>query len=174
MALVVEDGTGKTTAESYIAVADANTYHTARGNSTWTGEDGVKEAALRKATAYLDGRYRDRWRGKRSTKDQALAWPRLGGVDSDGYGIDPDSVPAAVAYACAELARLVIEGVDLTPTLERGGRTTSESVKVGPIEESKTYASSAPVRSTLTIVDDLLGAVLSRKAASGSAFLDRA
>ena len=35
MALEVEDGTGKSTAESYISVADATTYHTARGNSTW-------------------------------------------------------------------------------------------------------------------------------------------
>jgi len=35
MALVTEDGTGLSTAESYISVADATTYHTARGNSTW-------------------------------------------------------------------------------------------------------------------------------------------
>jgi len=35
MALVTEDGTGLSTAESYISVADATTYHTARGNSSW-------------------------------------------------------------------------------------------------------------------------------------------
>jgi len=35
MSIVVEDGTGLATAESYISVADAVTYHTARGNSTW-------------------------------------------------------------------------------------------------------------------------------------------
>ncbi len=35
MALIVEDGTGLSTAESYISVADATTYHTARGNSSW-------------------------------------------------------------------------------------------------------------------------------------------
>ncbi|MFZ2407009.1 MAG: DnaT-like ssDNA-binding protein [Methylobacter sp.] len=35
MSLIVEDGTVVTNAESYISVADATTYHTARGNSTW-------------------------------------------------------------------------------------------------------------------------------------------
>ncbi len=35
MSLIVEDGTGLSTAESYISVADATTYHTDRGNATW-------------------------------------------------------------------------------------------------------------------------------------------
>ena len=35
MSLIVEDGTGLATAEAYISVADATTYHAARGNSTW-------------------------------------------------------------------------------------------------------------------------------------------
>jgi len=35
MSIVVEDGTGLATAETYISVADATTYHTARGNSAW-------------------------------------------------------------------------------------------------------------------------------------------
>jgi hypothetical protein len=35
MALIVEDGTGKATAESYCTVAEATTYHTNRGNSSW-------------------------------------------------------------------------------------------------------------------------------------------
>lgn len=35
MALIVEDGTGLSTAESFISVADAVTYHTNRGNTSW-------------------------------------------------------------------------------------------------------------------------------------------
>ncbi len=35
MSLITEDGTGLSTAESFISVADAVTYHTARGNSSW-------------------------------------------------------------------------------------------------------------------------------------------
>jgi len=35
MSIVIEDGTGLSTAEAYISVADAVIYHTARGNSSW-------------------------------------------------------------------------------------------------------------------------------------------
>ena len=35
MSLIVEDGTGLSTAESFISVADATTFHTDRGNSAW-------------------------------------------------------------------------------------------------------------------------------------------
>ena len=55
MALVHEDGTGKTDAESYCSVTFADARHTAFGNSTWTGADAVKEAALRKAIQLKPG-----------------------------------------------------------------------------------------------------------------------
>ena len=74
MALVVEDGTGLSTAESYISVADADTYHSDRGNALWTGTDAVKEEALRQATEYLDATYD--WKGSISLTTQALNWPR--------------------------------------------------------------------------------------------------
>ena len=35
MSIVVEDGTGKANAESFISVTDASTYHSARGNMAW-------------------------------------------------------------------------------------------------------------------------------------------
>lgn len=35
MSLIEEDGSGKSTAESYCTVAFASTYHTARGNAAW-------------------------------------------------------------------------------------------------------------------------------------------
>ena len=65
MAIVVEDGTGKSTAESYISVADASTYHTARGNTAWAAltTDALREAALRKATDFMRQVYRSRWQG---------------------------------------------------------------------------------------------------------------
>lgn len=36
-------------------VTEADTYHTARGNATWTGEDAVKTQALQRAWDYLRG-----------------------------------------------------------------------------------------------------------------------
>lgn len=103
MALIVEDGTGLATAQSYISAADASTYHTAHGNTAWTGTDAVKEAALVRATAWLDGRYLSRWPGVRYTSTQALEWPRAGAVDCDGNELSA-MVPAALKNALCEAA----------------------------------------------------------------------
>lgn len=56
MALIVEDGTGLADAESYLSVADADTYHADRNNEAWQDySTAEKEAALRKATQYITG-----------------------------------------------------------------------------------------------------------------------
>lgn len=172
MALEVEDGTAKDDAESYLSVTDANTYHSARSNAAWTGADAVKEAALRKATAFLDGRFRERFKGRRRTKDQALAWPRVNVVDADGFDVASNAIPTALKHACAEAALLVIAGTDLTPVLEHGGAVQAESVQVGPISESKTYRASAPALARYTKLDDLLGGLL--KTAGVSGYIERA
>src|SRR5687767_15226190 len=110
MAIIVEDGTGLSTAESYITVAYADTYHTDRGQTTWTGTDAAKEAALRRALAYLDGRYGPRFNGLRKLgRDQALMWPRVGASDSEGWLIDDTVIPAELKRAQAEAALRELE-----------------------------------------------------------------
>ncbi len=105
MSIVVEDGTGKSTAESYISIADADTYFINRGITSWDALDNTddKEPALRKATEYMINEYRQRWQGARLTEAQALDWPRVG-VVVGSWTVDSDSVPEIVARACAELA----------------------------------------------------------------------
>jgi len=129
MALIVEDGTGLATAESYVSVAAADTRMTNLGNTNWalltTAE---KEQALRRATAAMLQSYRERWHGVRMTSTQALDWPRSG-VVVDGYSVASNAVPVDVANACADLAFKAAAG-DLTPDLTRG--VVRE--KVGPIE----------------------------------------
>jgi hypothetical protein len=174
MALVVEDGTGKADAESYASVANADSVHGALGNAAWTGTTSAKEAALRKATIYLDGRYRHLWRGTRATKEQALAWPRFNVIDEDGYPVDADVVPAPVTKATIDAALLSLTGTDLNPVLERGGQVIEEAVKVGPIEESKTYSAGAPARDVLTGINDGLSGLLMTAPGGGMAFIERA
>ena len=82
MSLIVEDGTGKVDAESYQSVSAADTYFSNVGNSLWTGSTAVKEAALRKATIYLDSTYQ--WQGSIFSLEQSLNWPRLGVYDYQG------------------------------------------------------------------------------------------
>ncbi len=132
MALVVEDGTARADAESYISVADASAYHAARGNVAWAGlaSDTLREHALRAATAYM-ALYRGRWAGWRKTAEQALDWPRNDVPVPDGPGgvYPTDSVPVAVRNACAELALKSLSG-PLAPDL----KPPKLRVKVGPIE----------------------------------------
>jgi hypothetical protein len=144
MALIVEDGTGKADAESYIAVADATTYHANRGNTAWAGlaSDTIREQHLRKAAEFMLQAYRLRWKGTRGSTTQALDWPRglverpdytyagLNGyttISGDFY-FPADEVPVEVQRACAELALRSIDGL-LSADLERAvSRET-----VGPI-----------------------------------------
>ena len=129
MALEVENGTGKSTSESYISVAGADARHTALGNAAWTGDDAAKEAALRRATQYMEQAYRTRWLGMRTSKDQALSWPRAILAPVDDWWIDSNVVPAEVANACADLALKALSS-DLNADLTRG----VVRKKIGPIE----------------------------------------
>lgn len=141
MALIVEDGTGLTTAESYLSVDDADTYHTAYGApALWTAATtGEKETALRIATRYLDAAYQMRWKGKRTNETQRLAWPRSSVYDQDGYLIDDDDLPLALEDATAIAALKHVEGVALLPDLTSNSSIVAESKKVGPLEISYQY-----------------------------------
>lgn len=142
MALIVEDGTGLATAESYISVADADTRMTNLGNTNWTTLTATeKEQALRRATVYMEQAYRSRWSGYRNGDTQALSWPRNGVVIDRYILVDDDVVPAAVADACADLAFRAAAG-DLNADLERG----VVRKKVGPLETEYDRASPQSVR----------------------------
>lgn len=141
MAFVVEDGTGKSDANSYLSVADADSYHADHSASaSWTAATTEqKEKALRLATQYLDARYDGRWRGYQNTSTQALAWPRTSAVDNEGYVYDNDAVPQRLEDATAELALRVITGDTLYADQTKAARVASSSVTVGPISKSVSY-----------------------------------
>lgn len=137
MPLIVENGTQVAGAESYISVADADAYFAARGNAAWAAlASGKKEEALRRATDFMEGAYRDRWLGTRVSMAQVLSWPRSYVAVPDvptGYGafsayLQPTVVPDEVKRACAELA-LLASTQDLAPTLSRG----KLQVSAGPV-----------------------------------------
>lgn len=164
MALVVEDGTGLANAESYISVADADTRHSTNlGNSAWTGSTTVKEQALRKATEYLEQRYRTRWKGQRLNSTQALSWPRAW-VEVDGWYIDSDEVPTPVKNACADLALK-----SLSETLNEDQERGVAREKVGPIETE--YDPYSPQAKRYPAIDGMLAPYL---AGGGMARLIRA
>ena len=154
MAIVIEDGSGKSDSEAYISVADATTYFSNRGVTTWAAiaTDALREAALRKATDYITATYRDRWEGVRYTEDQALDWPRFG-VIRDSWAVVYDEVPVEVARACAELALKSSSG-DLNPDLKQ----SKLSVTVGPIRTE--YDKNSPQWKRYRAIDMILAPFL--------------
>lgn len=164
MTLIVEDGTGLPNAESYVSTDDADTYNANRGNTLWatiTTEE--KEQCLRRATEYITGEYRLRWKGRRVLFTQALDWPRVGVVLDDFGGsqgrnnfgsyyqfqVPYNIVPVEIKSACCELAfRAAFD--DLTPDL--GPRIKSETI--GPIKT--TYADYSPQYTVFRQIDMLV------------------
>jgi len=129
MSLITEDGTGLASAESYLSVSDADTYWSNRADTTWSAAtDPAKEAALRKATEYLDATFR--WIGVIATTTQALGWPRLAAYDHEDRQLD-NQVPKLVENAVAELA-LEALSAELLVTVSRNDRASR--VKAGSVE----------------------------------------
>lgn len=134
--LVVEDGTGLSNANSYVSVADADTYHDSRLHSeAWAGTDADKGRALIWATRLLDEQIE--WLGYKTKTTQALGWPRWGLYDREGLLISGTSVPAWLKNATAELARQLIEADRATDA----GAPHVSSKTVGPLSISYATAS---------------------------------
>lgn len=134
MSIVVETGTGLSNAETYETVAAWRTYVAARGPAS-TATDDLVEQAMRRATAYLAGHYAGQWPGyKLNGRSQALDWPRTSVVDSSGYDVPSDSVPAEViaAHSEATLREVASPGALVPDFLPADQKIKSE--KIGQIE----------------------------------------
>jgi len=115
-------------ADSYITVADADTYHDNHLYATdWTGATTAnKEKALKMATRILDEKIE--WSGTRTSSTQALGWGRTD-VTDDGQVVSSDSVPQSIKNATAEFARHLISS-DSTGDEDGKGLT---SISVGSV-----------------------------------------
>lgn len=138
MTLIVEDGTGKVDAQSYIDVAFADAYFTARGVAAWTGSNTVKEQAILRAMDYLENRWR--WLGYAEFPDtpQALRWPRVY-VYEEGRAVT--GIPLRLKQATAEYALRALTGeLQPDPTAQANGmQVVGSREKVGPIETEVSY-----------------------------------
>lgn len=106
MSIVVEDGTGKSDAETYASVTAYRAYLTLRG-LTDTDTDTQVEQRLRASSDYMAGFYGPQWKGTRYIFSQALDWPRYNVTLTDlpgGYGgypyiVAPNTIPADIVTA---------------------------------------------------------------------------
>lgn len=135
MAIIVEDGTIVTNANSYNSIAQADDYFTFQrpGVTDWIGFDStLKEASLRYAAILLDG---ECWNGHRAQPlVQALAWPRnLVWYEAQRRYFTASEIPVDVRYAQLELA-LAVAREDRSLVAEGAGGGGLERVKVDVLE----------------------------------------
>jgi hypothetical protein len=123
MALIVENGTIVPNADSYVSVADYQTWADARG---FEYDDTVIESQILRAMDYIETL---RFIGQKSTKAQSLQFPRVG-VVVDGFELDFNEIPEQLKKAVFESVKAESEGVSQLANVER--RTVRE--KVGEIE----------------------------------------
>lgn len=139
--ITVEDGTGVATANSYVTLAEADTYFlTTTANLGWAGTDDFKEHNLINACFALDATYGQRYLSYLNDETtQALLWPREDVYDLNGRRIYNGVIPTALKNAQMEMALLLQNGTDLYPAGNKLDNITSESVQVGEISQSFTY-----------------------------------
>lgn len=164
MAFTVEDGSGIPGANAYVDEAFADGHHADRGNTFWsTLSSPDKQAAIIRATDYIDKRFGRRFRGFREQKDQGLEWPRLDAFDDDGFLLSGGAdIPAQLQKATAEYALRAaiymtlapdplrpVPKQDMTqnpPTQDTSvvtGEVRRKRERVGPIEEETSYVTAA-------------------------------
>jgi len=119
---------------TYITIADADTYFSNLGNTTWDGKtDAQKEVALRLACQYIENKYSGRWKGAVTDLDQALSWPRSGVTDREGRSIDTDEYPSGLTDAQCDLAYKSFTET-LMPDIDAGASQMIEQ-KAGPVTQ---------------------------------------
>jgi hypothetical protein len=139
--IIVEDGTGISNSNSYVTLAEADQYFSDTGNLGWAGTDDFKNQNLINATAAMDATYGQRYLSYlRDNTTQALLWPRHQVWDRHARRINQGTIPQSLKNAQCEMAILAQNGVNLYPEGSADHNTTSESVTIGEISESKTYS----------------------------------
>lgn len=166
IAIVVETGAGLLTANSYVSVADADLYHATRLNTGWTGDADARQAALIRATAFIDGTYRSRFPGlTKRGRMQGLEWPRIDALlpgSRVGCGtwveyLPDDAVPREIAAATCEAAlREIADPGALAPDLERGGAI--QRIQAGSVAIE--YAGNAQAMTSFQAINLALASLL--------------
>jgi len=110
MALVLSATVGGTTSNSYITVADADSYAAGKvGLASFKAADvNVKEAALVEATDLIDRH--GKWKGYIANPSiQSLRWPRFSVMDRDDWYVPSNVIPLEIAHVVVDLADWLIK-----------------------------------------------------------------
>ena len=154
----------------YGTLAAADTYHSDRGNTTWTGTDEAKNIALLRGSEYIDQAFRSSFPGyKTLLRSQLREWPRAWAVDIAGNSLDSTVVPVEAEKASYEAAlRELVTPGSLLPDYAPG--TQQKRVKVDVIEvEYSAPHGAASVLPIIAIIRGILAPILTGSGTSGVA-----
>lgn len=149
MALVIEDGTGVTGANSYVTATQWDAWATARG-ITHSHSDAQIEKYILRAMDYFENQ---NFIGKKATDEQELQWPRAN-VVIDSYAVSAETIPDEVKKAVYELVKTESDSDSLLSPLER--QTTRE--KIGALEVN--YKGSASMRKQTPAVTNAMKKII--------------
>lgn len=153
MTIIPETGAIVAGANAYCTLAEADAFHEDRLNTIWTAaDDETKEAAMLRATAGLESKYRSRWLGYKAdhnaaTAPQFLAFPRRDDkdqsrangftaatmdefTDGDGIAYPVDEIPALVVQAYKEVCLIELQQPFVSIQLSRDDMLKYQRVDV--------------------------------------------
>ncbi len=155
MSLIVEDGTAKADANTYVDSAGTFASDYAAGHlyaTSWTAASSEnKEKAVRMATRVLDASVE--WNGRPVTGSQALQWPRTG-VSVNGWAVASNAIPTPLKAATMELAIALLTR-DRTSDTAGSAETKKIGLGDGALEIEFTEGSD-PAAAKLPILPDMV------------------
>ena len=160
MALIVEDGSVVTNADSYVSLAEIKAYATLHGVTL--GADSAIEIQAHFAIDYLESK-RLLYQGTKVSEDQELQFPRYF-VQIDGFDISETSIPKCLKNAQCQLILEQAAGVNLMPTQTEPG---IKKETIGPMSTEYAIANGAINEPILLAVDALLQPLFKNTASSG-------
>jgi hypothetical protein len=145
--------------DSYISLADANTYLASFGPA-----DAVltTEEALKRATKVIDRLYRGQFIGSKTDDAQPLEWPRSGDT----------TIPAVLGEATAEIAYSIESDASFKPYAQPSPLVKKESVEVDVVKTTFEYANGSSGTDPYYAITVILAPVLSTTGSGGIAHMD--
>lgn len=160
MALVLEDGSGIAAANALVSIAEADAHFADYGNSSWAGAEGLKSAAILRASLWVSSF--PSWDGEQTygRGEQGLSHPRSGMTDCNEDDIADDAIANEVKLATfiVAVAELVTPNI-MTPSVTAGRVIKKERVEGAVDIEYADLGKQGLVkamRPVLTQVEDLL------------------
>ena len=141
MAAVIDATLAGASANSYVTLAEANSYfETVPDSSTWTDKtDDAKNRAIISATRWIDALS---FYGDRCSETQALKWPREN-YKVDGIELACTLIPPLIKVATYELARALANDTDAI-TGSTGTTGIYDEVELGELKVKYKSSSTTP------------------------------